>query len=92
MTDDDKIIALIQRFETDAVKYHPEISPYSQAVIYVAKREQTNPVIKDGYWCLGDIGEVFLSIKKKQDTRKHKPILWVRLDSYNEVCIQLKEK
>lgn len=81
---------IITRLKADAVKYHPKISAYSQALVNCAEANQSSPVIEDGFWFIGDVIGEFYRLKYTKDNRKEKLSKWIRLDSYDK-CLELKE-
>lgn len=75
---------IIRRLKKDATKHHSKVSDYSQALINCAINNKSNPIVKDGYWFVGDVMSEFCKIKNIKDTRKNNINKWIRLSSWNK--------
>lgn len=72
---------IIRRLKKDARKYHSKISAYSQALINCAVNHKSKPIVKNGFWFIGDIQKEFCRIK---NVKYEKSVgKWIKLSSWN---------
>lgn len=82
---------MIRRLKKDAVKHHLIISAYSQALINCAITHKKNPVIKNGFWCIGNVEKECCRLADR--SYQTEPVnTWIKLSSWNESLKSTKLK
>lgn len=82
---------MIRRLKRDAVKYHIVASPYSQALINCAVVHKKNPIIKNGFWCIGNVEKECCRLADR--SYQTEPMdTWFKLSSWNKNLTSTKTK